>query len=92
VLREALSNTARHARGTRVDVDLAADSSTVMLTVTDDGIGIPDAGRRSGLANLDERAAQLGGTFAVRAGASGGTVLRWTAPVSFGREELTDQL
>jgi len=90
VLREALSNTARHARGSRVDVDLAANTSLVSLTVTDDGVGLPAGGRRSGLANLESRAAQLGGTFSVQPGTEGGTVLRWTAPVSFGREELID--
>jgi signal transduction histidine kinase len=86
VLREALSNTARHAKATRVDLDLAADSSTVTLTVADDGTGLPADGHRSGLANLAERAAQLGGTFAAQPGPTGtGTVLTWAVPTSFGR-------
>ena len=81
VLREALSNAARHARASKVEVALTVDGATATLTVTDDGVGIP-AGltRRSGLANLADRAARLGGGFAVVPGADGGTVLTWTVP------------
>jgi signal transduction histidine kinase len=80
VLREALSNTARHAHATAVDVDLAADATTVTLTVTDNGIGIPANGRRSGLTNQRERAEQLGGTCTATPAIAGGTALTWTVP------------
>ena len=80
VLREALSNAARHAHATSVDVTVAADPAIVTLTVTDDGVGIPDGGRRSGLANQRERAEQLGGTFTTTPTPAGGTVLTWTVP------------
>jgi signal transduction histidine kinase len=80
VLREALSNTARHAHATGLDVDVAADGASVTLTVTDDGVGIPDGGRRSGLANLRERAERLGGSFTATRGPVGGTKLLWTVP------------
>jgi signal transduction histidine kinase len=82
VLREALSNAVRHAHASRLDVDLAADTKAVTLTVTDDGVGIPPTGHRSGLANLAERAQQFGGAFTTRPGTSGGTVLTWTVPVN----------
>ncbi len=82
VLREALSNAARHAGASSVEVDLAADGGSVALTVTDDGVGITTGGRRSGLENLRERAQQLGGSFSVRPGASGGTVLVWKVPTA----------
>jgi len=81
VLREALSNAARHARASRVDVEVAVDGSEVALTVIDDGVGIPTGGRRSGLANLAERAEQLGGHFSAAAGRDAGTVLAWRVPV-----------
>jgi two-component system, NarL family, sensor histidine kinase DevS len=80
VLRETLSNAARHAQATRVEVDLAAADSRVTLSVADDGVGIAPGGRRSGLENLRERAQQLGGTFTVDAGPGGGTVVRWSVP------------
>ncbi|HLK43753.1 MAG TPA: ATP-binding protein, partial [Thermoleophilia bacterium] len=82
VLRETLSNAARHANAARVDVDLAAADSKITLTVSDDGAGIAPGGRRSGLTNLSERAEQLGGTFSVGRGATGGTVAVWSVPVS----------
>jgi signal transduction histidine kinase len=66
VLREALANVARHAHASRVDVVLLADSSTVTLSVADDGIGLPDgplAGH--GLENMSRRAAELGGECVV---------------------------
>ena len=81
VLREALSNAARHARASKVDVEVGVDGSHVTLTVIDDGVGIPAGGRRSGLANLAERAQQLGGRFSADPGASGGTVLIWSVPI-----------
>ena len=80
VLRETLSNVSRHARASRAEVvlDVAAD---VVLTVTDDGIGLSDGGRRSGLRNLTERAESCGGSFEVRrAGPDGGTVAVWRVP------------
>ncbi len=80
VLGEALSNAARHAQASRVDVGLDADSASVTLTVTDDGVGIARGGRRSGLANMRERAEQLGGALSVQPGPGGGTVLTWTVP------------
>ncbi|WP_354637541.1 GAF domain-containing sensor histidine kinase [Kitasatospora camelliae] len=82
VLGEALSNAARHARATRVEVDLRTSGDEVVLTVTDNGRGMPAGGRRSGLRNLRERAEQLGGAFALEVPAGGGTRLRWSAPLA----------
>ncbi|TDT97389.1 histidine kinase-like protein [Streptomyces sp. 846.5] len=81
VLAEALSNAARHAQATRVEVALQATSKEVVLTVSDDGVGLPAQGRRSGLANLAERARRLGGSFEASAAAEGGTRLVWRAPL-----------
>ena len=81
VLREALSNAARHAGSSRVEVVLDVGDE-VRLTVRDDGRGLPpDVQRRSGLANLEARAADVGGTFTAAPGPGGGTELTWTAPL-----------
>jgi signal transduction histidine kinase len=81
VLREALSNAARHAAATAVSVTITADVSSVSLVVTDDGKGMPTNGRRSGLANLERRAADLGGTFTAAPRPGGGTAVTWQVPL-----------
>jgi signal transduction histidine kinase len=80
-LREALSNAARHGRATRVEVAVEAGSDLALL-VYDNGTGIKDTSRRSGLANLGRRAEQHGGTLTVGPGESGGTELDWRVPLS----------
>jgi signal transduction histidine kinase len=80
VVREALSNVARHARATEaaVVVDVGDD---LTLRVEDDGVGIPEGGRRSGLRNMRERAEGRGGSFTTRDRPGGGTVLVWRVPL-----------
>ncbi len=83
VVREALSNAARHAAATEVLVRVAVggDGPDLVIDVTDNGIGIPPLEARSGLRNLEDRALQLEGTFQVERRSSGGTALRWAVPV-----------
>ncbi|MEU9076967.1 GAF domain-containing protein [Kitasatospora sp. NPDC048538] len=80
VLEEALSNAARHAQAGAVGVSVTAGPELV-VAVTDDGVGLPEGGRRSGLANLADRAAALGGTFTARRRPEGGTALEWRVPL-----------
>ncbi|MER5551450.1 GAF domain-containing protein [Streptomyces sp. NPDC002793] len=89
-LREALSNTFRHARASHVDVKVDATAvlpdgrDAVRLTVTDDGVGIPDGGRRSGLRNLARRAESLGGASWFGPGGgddTNGTTVTWQVPL-----------
>jgi signal transduction histidine kinase len=82
VLREALSNAARHASATRVVVQLDV-AEGLRLAVRDNGVGISETTRRSGLANLGARATDLGGSFSVAplAGPGGGTELVWSVPL-----------
>lgn len=81
-LRETLTNAAKHAEASHVDVTIAIDQGSVVLTVSDDGVGIDTShrGRRSGLANLSARAQDLGGTCVLeRIDDSGGTRVTWRA-------------
>ena len=84
VVREALTNVAKHADATDIELELAADHAGVRLRVADDGRGIApgaDISGGFGLANLRERAEHLGGSFAVSSpGAHRGTVVVWTVP------------
>jgi signal transduction histidine kinase len=79
VVREALSNVAKHAHARTVSVDLSATTDDITVTVTDDGVGIGDTRHRSGTANLRSRAEQRGGRFELRPGVTQGTVLTWKA-------------
>ncbi|MFP5319964.1 MAG: GAF domain-containing protein [Acidimicrobiia bacterium] len=81
VLREALSNVARHAGASRVEVQLRADGD-VVLVVADDGRGLPETPRRGGhgLANMETRAGRLGGSMQARRNVPSGTVIEWRAP------------
>ncbi|MET9897267.1 GAF domain-containing protein [Streptomyces sp. NPDC006446] len=82
VVREALSNAARHSHATAVEVTAEATPATLRLRVADNGRGIgPDATRRSGLGNLRTRAENLGGVCALTANEPSGTVLEWTVPL-----------
>ncbi|MGW3248906.1 GAF domain-containing protein [Streptomyces sp. NPDC001070] len=82
VLGEALSNVARHACAGSADVALVVGSGVLTLTVTDDGVGLPEGGRRSGLANLAQRAEKFDGSFTAQARPSGGTRLEWRVPLA----------
>nr|WBO79064.1 GAF domain-containing protein [Streptomyces sp. SBE_14.2] len=88
-LREALSNAFRHANASRIEVvvdaivELPDGTPGVRLTVADDGVGVPEGGRRSGLRNLKRRAQSLGGDSWLEAGIGengGGTTVVWQAP------------
>jgi len=81
VLGEALTNVARHAQASRVVVHLAVTAHEARLTVTDDGVGIQPGGRRSGLRNMQARAAALGGSSTATARPDGGTRLEWWVPL-----------
>ena len=80
VLREALSNVARHAQARSARISITVDSD-VTLTVSDDGVGVPDevlGGR--GLGNMVERARALGGECSITRQPSGGSLFRWQVP------------
>ncbi|MGW1349267.1 sensor histidine kinase [Streptomyces sp. NPDC002409] len=96
VAAEAVSNASRHARATRIAIELSADE-VVTLTVTDNGVGLrdgvvaatgagpaaggPAAGRPGGLANMRTRAELCGGSLAVERPVDGGTRIVWCAPL-----------
>jgi signal transduction histidine kinase len=87
VLGEALSNVARHARASVVEIGISVGEGRLVVTVADDGVGISgpisSGGLMSsgGLTNMRLRAEELGGTFAVAPAHPGGTCLTWSVPI-----------
>jgi len=88
VVRESLTNVARHAQATAVDVAITASGDELTLVVTDDGVGLGGSTRRSGLANMRLRAERLNGTMSVADAREPGTdtgrrgtKLQWKVPL-----------
>ena len=81
VVQEAVTNVVRHARASRVRVDLALDGTALLLAVQDDGVGFDVAaaqarargGQSLGILGMEERVSQLGGSFSIDSNSSEGT-------------------
>lgn len=87
IVQEALTNTAKHARATRVGVVVTRPGSHVAAVVEDNGIGFdPDAvsNGRLGLLGMRERAALVGGEVELESRPGGGTTLVVRIPISEG--------
>jgi signal transduction histidine kinase len=80
VVREGLSNAARHSGADALDVSVIVDDESVCVVVADDGRGVDPLLARGGLVNLGERASAHGGTFEIEPGRPRGARLRWTVP------------
>ncbi|MEV6349710.1 GAF domain-containing sensor histidine kinase [Actinoplanes sp. NPDC051851] len=82
VLREALSNVARHAQASCARVSVRVTEDEVVLSVEDDGVGTDPGKARGGVVNMGERAYDLGGSFEIGPASSGnGTLVVWRAPL-----------
>jgi signal transduction histidine kinase len=82
VVREAMTNVARHAQASTLRVTIQAETDRLTVDVSDDGVGLGDSARRSGLANLRSRAHTRGGTLTLENQEQGGFRLRWSIPLS----------
>jgi signal transduction histidine kinase len=80
VVAEALTNVAKHAQASEVDVRVDADDAHLQLAIQDDGIGGADAAKGSGLTGLTDRVEALGGTMEISSHAGDGTSLLVTIP------------
>ncbi len=81
VVSEALTNAAKHARASRVRVDVTARDALVVLSIRDDGVGGADAGRGSGLIGLRDRVEAVGGELEIASPAGSGTFLHVEIPI-----------
>jgi two-component system, NarL family, sensor histidine kinase UhpB len=82
VAQEALTNVVRHARASQVTLTLRRRADGVVLTVADDGIGLPRSARGdwTGVRGMRERALLIGAELVVRAAAPRGTEVRLRIP------------
>ncbi len=85
VLKEALTNVARHSRAGRASIRIAPEAQTLSIEVEDDGIGFAEGAAGAcaghGLANMKARALGLGGTFEADSRRPGGTRIRVRVPL-----------
>jgi signal transduction histidine kinase len=83
VLRETLTNVAKHARATTVAVRIEVVEEHLELEVVDDGVGLPEALRPNGMGitNIRERALLLGGQADLSSVDGGGTRVLWRIPL-----------
>jgi two-component system sensor histidine kinase UhpB len=87
VVQEGLINALRHAHASRVAIDVQSDAQYIVVSVADDGIGMPSQGSQPGhfgLRGLAERVAHLGGTFNVSACEPHGVRLSAQIPLTAG--------
>ena len=85
VAQESLTNVARHAGATRVEVALEPGAGSVVLRVVDDGHGMDEAtalNGNGGLRGMRERAVLVGGALAVKRGREGGLEVRLEVPAA----------
>ncbi len=80
VLREGLSNALRHSQSDNISVSVSVQDD-FRIEILDDGTGLPDTPRRSGLANLERRAVQCGGSCEIGPAQPRGTRVLWTVPL-----------
>ena len=82
VVSEALTNAAKHAHASVVNVEVETVEGALRLLVRDDGVGGADPARGSGLVGLKDRVEAVGGTLAVQSPAGAGTALRVELPLT----------
>jgi signal transduction histidine kinase len=84
--QEALTNVARHARASSVDIVLRADAESITMEIIDDGVGIEDTALVKagsfGLLEIRERVGALGGALVVRKNVDAGTTVSVRLPCS----------
>ena len=81
VAQEALTNALRHADATEAAVSLSHGAGRVILTVTDNGRGLPQHRSGGGLLGMHERAMLIGAELEVASDAGHGTEVRLTVPL-----------
>jgi signal transduction histidine kinase len=82
-VQEALTNCVRHAQATRINVRVSGRADALDISITDDGVGLDPARRRTGLGlhGIEERVKELHGTMSIGNAAGQGTTLAISLPL-----------
>ena len=80
LVSEAITNAAKHAQADTVTVEVVVTGDTVLISVTDDGVGGAETGRGSGLGGLRDRVEAVGGRLEITSPPSAGTRLQARLP------------
>jgi two-component system sensor kinase FixL len=83
IAQESVSNAVKHGQAGRVDLHLARQSGNIVLTIRDNGIGIPDLpakGTGMGLLTMSHRAQMMGGSLKIEPRTGGGTQVTCSVP------------
>jgi PAS domain S-box-containing protein len=79
---EGLSNVVRHAQATEASIRIEQEGDRLLLTISDNGLGLPEAPQRAGgLSTMGWQAAELGGSCTVERNDPAGTRLVWHVPL-----------
>jgi len=84
ITQEAIQNAIKHGQARRISIRLRQRSGQLLLSIADDGSGFsvsPKTSAGAGLHNMRTRSAVIGGTLAIRAGRSGGSVVSVSLPL-----------
>jgi signal transduction histidine kinase len=84
IAQEAINNAIKHAQASQITVQLTQDDANTILTIEDDGRGIPasvqSTSLRHGLANMKDRAQMMGGKLTIESDTNRGTLIIAEAP------------
>lgn len=81
VISEGLSNAVRHSEAQAISVSVSVEDGTLTLIIEDNGRGFRDTVPGNGLANMQQRASELRGSFEVTSAPTKGTTVLWSVPV-----------
>jgi signal transduction histidine kinase len=90
VAAEALANATKHAQASRIEVSLAAENGSLVLSIRDDGVGGADMAGGSGLVGLTDRAEALGGSITFHSPSGEGTRITAELPLELAMRESRD--
>jgi signal transduction histidine kinase len=88
IIQESLTNVRKHAKASTARVDVHREEASLVVTITDNGVGFNAAARargefpQFGLSTMKERAESIGGTLSIASGAGDGTTVRFVLPAA----------